>query len=520
MRKTETVSTDLLDRLRRSWSVLMGRPEAAPAESGDAAAGEVLRRDAVLFEQKLREALRGRESLLAGSVHVLGLNKLRSHFGPRWPAVSERVHTVVRGIIDRHLAGAGIVTAYGELAYVIVFTGLPAEMAKLRAAMIASEISRRLFGETSHGSGVEVAIATVRKDREITMQRLDPKVALGLAFRTALGEGALTPVEAGPGSGGPPGPGIVRPPEAPSPDRASPRPEGDPEWRDIPGAVCPLETAAAAAPGAVAPPVVSGQQCDDWAATSPYATSSLQFAFRPMWHVGRRIVAAHLLVPARVNAEGILLVGDEVVATGPASAANGEIDCAAIAHARATFAGYRSVAMPFLVVPVHYVTLATPALREAFLDACRALPRPFGERLFLELTGLPADCGVGRVDETVATVRPFCGGVLLRLGLASRLLDDPRLGGLYAAGFDVGAMRTPEKAIIEAMNRFAEQAARRQLRTYVHGLKTRSLASAAIAAGFSFVGGDVVATVAGAEPPAAFPFGLENLYEPLLAGGS
>ncbi|HEX2527187.1 MAG TPA: hypothetical protein VHL31_12940 [Geminicoccus sp.] len=68
-----------------------------------------------------------------------------------------------------------------------------------------------------------------------------------------------------------------------------------------------------------------------------------------------------------------------------------------------------------LVVPVHYETLASIALRDPFCLACRKLPKASARRLLFEVHDLPGGLVQARVRELMAYLRPFCVGILVRL---------------------------------------------------------------------------------------------------------
>jgi hypothetical protein len=72
-----------------------------------------------------------------------------------------------------------------------------------------------------------------------------------------------------------------------------------------------------------------------------------------------------------------------------------------------------------------------------------------------------------------------------------------------------------QATLIEKLPQFAERANRQGLRTYVHGLSSTAMATAAITAGFDYVDGDAVATIADT-PSDAYPFTVENLYASIL----
>jgi hypothetical protein len=164
-----------------------------------------------------------------------------------------------------------------------------------------------------------------------------------------------------------------------------------------------------------------------------------------------------------------------------------------------------------LAVPVHYPTLASGHYRDAYLRLCRLVPRPRGSFIVFELVDVPEGIPQTRLVELVGMVKPFARAILLRLPLENKLFKQARDARISAVGADLTHRVEPETDTIASMHRFVQAASGAGLRTYVHGVRSTSLASAAAGAGFDYVDGDSVTSVMNL-PDRIFRFGIRDLY--------
>ncbi len=84
--------------------------------------------------------------VVAGQVQLVGLERVRTKLGPRWPEVAERVFQGAEAIIRRRL-GRGDVLSRRDDGFLVCFSGLGESEAGFKAAALCEEIARRLIGE-------------------------------------------------------------------------------------------------------------------------------------------------------------------------------------------------------------------------------------------------------------------------------------------------------------------------------------------------------------------------------------
>lgn len=473
------------------------------------------------FEDKLRQLVRRNDSLMTANVHVLGLNRIKQHFKARWSLVADSVHAIVSKIIEKHLGDEGTYYCYQTLTYIIVFGGGSKEAGRVRVALMAEEISRRLFGQPNDGSLIETKVAVIHKGANIDYENLDAAKVVAQTVEREMA-GHVTEVRA-PGdrvaeeeatAGG----GLTAPPLGTPGAEASP-PLDEPHWEEI-HTRSPVHHEDLVADAENTPlseefvPAAHEPPPNDWATTSPYATGKVEFVFQPMWLVRQHMVSSHLAVPVRVTATGGLLFGPDAIPTGETSSLNIDLDLDSLRHVLQALAkgGDRTQ----LISSVHFVTLTEHRIR--FLALTRQVPARLKERLIFELVGLPKHIPQTRLYEVVPLLRSTSPTVLLRLSPETVDFTQFEAMGFAAVGIAGHSLGGAEGAVIKAMGRFNEAAHRQGLQTYVHGLKSRSLVSAAVAAGFSLIGGDPVLS-AGEHSERSFPFDIKDLYNPLIGPG-
>lgn len=410
------------------------------------------------FEAHLRTLLKQETKPLAGRLNFIGLSKIKEKLGDRWEKLSARADDITRKAIERRLTNVDVYTRYKELHYLIVFAQLSPEQAQLKCALIAEEITKRLLGE------------------DIAPELLEVKTML-----SAL--------------------------------------DGKFEFENVPD----IETLASRIGDAPATAETSKNPDDDWwndeETTDPLA--DVQLVYRPMWDVKRNAVTTYVCVPARPGAGGRLQVGESEIPRLEEPEVSQRLD---LMIQKRVIGDLRKLVesgkQQLLCLPVHFETLASNQRRLAYLDRCRRGVPPHGVKLLVfELMGIPEGIPQNRLLELATALRRFSRGVLLRTKVSETVFRPPNETGIAAIGFEhFAAFGIAESRQIAEMERFASAAKKAALATYVHGLRTISLTTAAIAAGFDFVDGDVVTSVVDT-PSGAYSFQMQDLFTARFRAG-
>ena len=174
-----------------------------------------------------------------------------------------------------------------------------------------------------------------------------------------------------------------------------------------------------------------------------------------------------------------------------------------------------SGAVALLSVPVHFETLANSHNRRRYLEYCRKWLEAKAEHLIFELVELPEGAPQSRLADLVSMLKPYGRAVIARFALTRGVFGSFRVAGLHAVGVDIYYSQEREATMMRQMEKFVAAANKEFLRTFIHGVRTISLNTAAITAGFDYVDGYALSSVANV-PKHAERYELQSLYRPLL----
>lgn len=248
------------------------------------------------------------------------------------------------------------------------------------------------------------------------------------------------------------------------------------------------------------------------------------FVYRPMWDIKRKLLSTYLCLPAD-PLYGNHAIGVAGAATGngvlpPAEAqdaATAALDVLALRQAiRDLESGLRDGRRALIGCTVHFNTLRDPGHRARFLAVCRTIGPASRKHLILEIALSGDDARHLRAIAAVCALDTFCSARLVRLPL-----NRPSFGALerlpiHAVGLDLGAGAAPERHLEHEIKGFVANANRAGLRSYIRGLDSVALASAAVCAGFDYADGDVVGGVTDA-PGRVAPYDVSDLLRRSVA---
>ncbi len=437
----------VLSRMGNRLSSLLSDETAAAAKSRPDGSRGVL--SAEEFEARASKTAGETGRTLAGAVNFIGLSKIKERLGERWEKLATRADEVARRAIEHRLDDVDVYTRQGELQYLVLFAHLSEEHARIKCSLIAEEITKRLLGDEISPEPLEVK-TMVSQAQHDTAAGNAPDIAM-LAARLASEE-----------------------PTA----KAAAAPDDD--WWD-------------------------GSTADD-------PLDSIRLAYRPLWDVRRHALATYVCTPLASGAAGRLVLGDDEIAGAADAATVSRLDLMmqrrVIGDLRHLLATGRKL---LLCLPVHFETMASNARRMPYLDRCRRGIPQGGERcLAFEIVGAPAGMPQGRLLELSSSLKRHGRCVFLRATASHSIFRHPSETGISAIGL-THQSRGNERLEIEAFQRFAAGAKKSGATTYIRGLRSLSLVTAAIGAGFDFVDGEAVASLA-EKPANAYQFDIEDLF--------
>jgi hypothetical protein len=236
--------------------------------------------------------------------------------------------------------------------------------------------------------------------------------------------------------------------------------------------------------------------------------SARRFAYRPMWHQARNVVSAYLCIDGEsfsespaANEAGAILNRDEAARERVLE------DLAELIRAQRRL---------LLGVQVHFDTLASATRRREYAGALAwRLGNGAAELLIVEIVDAPPGVPQSRLFEIIASLRPYCRGVLVRLPIDAGEMKNLRGCGVTAVGCEIDSCGGSEHTVMQQINRFSHTAENAGFSTYLLGANSRSLVAAGVGAGFRYLGGDAVAEPV-ERPYHLVNFQLADLYRPFL----
>lgn len=360
-----------------------------------------------------------------------------------------------------HLSPADLQMACGETTFLVRFAHHTQHEAELKAVMMANEIARRILGD--EGCQAERLVRTV----VVTLER--DAVLSSSSSGTALD-------------------GINR-----SMDRE--------EWR----------IAHAPSPR---PPCSSEHWRRVW--ERPSLPSGIGLVYHPIWDVRRRVLSTYACTITCDDPVSGHFIGFDSLYLPGTSPLLPEIDLFLLDRVLHDIKALRSKGSRVLMAcPLHFETLASRYYRGKLADILRKASDSHREDLVFELAGFTSEVPPSRLAELAGLVKPACRSLILRAELDQRTFQAFRRAGIGTLTVDFCRHDGHECEIMSEMNAFAEQGAKEGMVLMARGLVSRSLAVAALGAGFVYVDGEAIHPPV-MSPEHVFRFGVEDLFSALL----
>jgi hypothetical protein len=450
-------------------------------------------------ESALRNIISSHKAVASGFLRLLSLDALRERLGDKWESRSGHIQFVTEAAIKRHLQRGQTFYQANDSAYVIVFDFDAEDRAEFICRAISREIIQRLLGSSEN------------KDEDLSIEM---RVAV-------IASSQIVP--------GPDLPGIIEQTlQVAAPRLISSADAG--ERNDA----RPASPSAPRAPGSATPSAdlflrnllkqAEQRMAEHNSRSGPAGLGDLpgfEARYEPFWHVGSRAFLTYRFDPrfeagprGPIAADGTEMPGMDSLGdiTADPDLIRG-IDRLVLNLAvqnlnRAIESGAKYVAM----VPIHIESLARDQDQAALLKFLEQQPAALQQLLTLEIV----DTRKSRFDDLVRHIwmlKDRCRQIILRQEM-DRLpwLQSQHLpAGAVGMSVPIPGAEVPELDIVVAMNGFVKATARHQIEPFVFGLRSRSLAFAAIGAGFSQVSGPAIAAYSRA-PGGVASAGLGDIF--------
>jgi hypothetical protein len=379
----------------------------------------------------LRHIFNDRDPTQCGSVHLLGLESLHARLSARWPAVAERVHQLTERLLEQKLGPGDAWFRHGPETYVIVFSHLGADQARLICAKVLEELQKLLLGNADTDS--------------IVVHTAVHEVGSELMFAPAKLKDML--------------------------DAAVSRGR---------------QVLAAGTPAVAATPATTSQ-----AAASLWA-GPLEVKYRPAWDFRQQVLSIYIarctrLRKGRQSAWGYECQDDpadphQILQTDLTIASRSLEVALELYDNRFRF---------FLSLPVHFESLAAQSRRRELVALLQTIPAHLRPLMTYHLTGMPTGVPGGRLSEIVSTLRPFGRTIMVVVDIAGGDLQAVAASGAKVASLLLPHGVSAER-LRPDMLRFGAMATKLRLFTSVEGVEDEAMEKLCEEAGVAFLAGGLI----------------------------
>jgi GGDEF domain-containing protein len=479
------------------------------------------------LEARLCKLLTEQPTVTAGRIFFIDLESLKAELADQWPNLAEVIDSVARTVFRRNLSGNDVYCKHGDGGFLVVFSTLSTASATIVCQRIADDLRAMLMGKTG---SAEIAVRTVvgQSDSRLLLQEvslLDQAIRVSRPTTPAPQPSSRTPTASVSG---------MAKTSVGLPD------DGDPGWNQIRwhGTAQPPAEPGSPAPDATARTQPSARRivADEpgWeplridrlnqpsppaqpTAEDPDAPVAPTYLFQPVWDTQNKLLSTYLcLTPDEVASEPTCMAAgaDLAEVDGEAVAA---FDLNKLLNAADMLDELvRNYFQLFVSTTVHAETMGSPRLRRQYLHVLRRIPEKLRKLLILQLYGLPAGIATGRIVECVTALRPNCGAILVETGLDPGDVAKFAGIGVHAVGADLRTVSPSEQRLFGDLGRFAAEADKHRLWTFLTGVTKSSQIIGATAAGIRYLSGRRVGP-ASEVPMHIRQFNLEDFYRRLVS---
>lgn len=506
------------------------------------------------FEKELRKIAAAQASVRAGRLQMLNVGHVAAHFGPKWSKVVDRVHGIIERALRNRLGPRDIFRRHRELFYVVVFADIGGSEARARMALVSDEINAALFGDEEDLAPLELRSAVFDVDGKLVLEAYSAADAIGEYADEQAAETEApdpTPDERedlsldGGNAANPPVSALAGNAHDDAKLREVKRahemirarlqhlqttPSGDQnqevEYRmlhDLEDELLRLHSRLAQRVPLVEremPKTLktdAGTKVDEESIYPRPATLLLMeaenafmandydrrdfvsdehdlcltFSYRPVWYVDARVIGTYF-VTAHFKEAGVEKTAERAFRRKLNDDVNALIDRCLLRRALLDIAATDRSATSIVAVPVHYATLRHVSHRRTLQYLLHSIPNWCREHLAWEILDAPPDALRTHIEEAASVLRPFGRSAIWRTSLSVPNLPNLGMTTVKSASVHLNDSMHTETQIFEEMNLWCAVAEETGLKSYVRGADTRSLAVAAVSAGFDRIAGDAV----------------------------
>lgn len=538
----------LLDLLHKSESAERNRPRATTGPSPEPTISSPQE-----FGERVGKIFAEQHPVVGGKIQLLNLRPLRERYQTRWTRLADMIHRTVVNVLKRRLSPQDVFSRNQDDTYVIVFANLGEDEARLKCALLAREIGEKLTGEAAPDSGLDVTMTVATLSGNVGLEASE-----SLDQVTQVLDAASEPTIMKSNTESDPGPqsaiafedqltNLIRSMEhqlATLPERMR---HTDPiAVRDEIHRLSELLRRADADLDAIAqdpvPPLtpIAVRSPPQWiedikgrtqqtliiadrirSAVEPWteATSAgsedearIEFFYRPVWQARRGVVTTYA-------ASLRCVVGDHEIYNDSRAIEEDEITMASAMDRlvlrrtiRDLASGLQERRPTVVIVPVHYLTVSRPAISSDYIRLAHTVPEQARPFLVWEVLDAPVGAWGLQMFPILSRLKRLGRAIILRVGLEPQGLKEIATMGVHAVGLNLDHHQDLEVSLLRKIERFATLAEKAGLQSYINGVRSLSIANAAIAAGFDYLSGQTLARPV-ESPMGIVPTDLYDIYK-------
>lgn len=389
------------------------------------------------FNRLLERTLSSNPSVTAGQVQFIGLGRLRDYLGSDWETEKEKVHAAADSVIRSHLVKGDMHQRIDDVSFVVVFASLGQDAARVKCAMIANAIVKRMIGTNDDLSFVNVRTAVLKENGKIALQQITDLESL-------LQHMAKLPAD--------------------DPDELSTAwPTADPGNR---------------------------RRQLEW------ILRTTEYRFQPLWCVTRGTIFLYRVIAARPTRSDGVLYSYRLLPCPDDPDAILELDLRCAQRAVLELNRSQDTGPRHLIgLRVHFETAASVKRRLRLIQVLQSAPEHLRQYLVATITHIPDGVSQTKINDIVGGFRSFFRLMTATLRGINTNLRPFADAKIYAVGIDLPAAQGLVHVSGLEIRRFCNEAQALNLRTYLHNLSNPVLMRHALAMGFEYIDGDAVAGI-------------------------
>lgn len=401
--------------------------------------------------------------LPAGTMQIVGLDGIRSALGDEWAEQGERIHRIAESVFRRKLDVTDAFYRVEDDCYLILFTRLGRREAAFKARVIAEEIQSLLVGELPSEGDIVVHSCVAEVDRRMVLERVQSLRELVDYVRSeAASDEDCDGITLFGAEHSPTIPETATPPATgPGPDLA-----------DLDQSLAGLFQRK----------------------TVAHFLKECRADFYPAYSFKRRSFSSYQVAVTHIPTGRPAAEVEDPFLDQPADLPF-QIDRYALTTAllgvhRMLTGGRKGI----VTIPVSYETLAMSKLRDVYFARLKEIPGGVTKYLGFTVHAIPPGTPGSRIAEVLAYVQPFAATRLLRLEPDPKLIDLYADTGCHAVSTRLGSFGSGSGLHLQELTSFAKRAALHRLESVLVGAASRDDVAIGVAAGFTYVSGDAVAS--------------------------